>query len=237
MVDHIFDDVKELMEREKGDQKVLEQIKRAAENNEVISVYEREYVRKLADRYLEKKIPETKPNIPDVNLPQTNSQTHKVTQTPPATQVYKQTRVSRKKPTKSILVIGGAILAIIIIVGVGVSGIVELPDSPNVPSAPSNENVQPATALSLDTDQSSYSQGDIISISGASNPSFGQTIALSIENAAGQVIWEEEVRIKSDGSYSTLTIAGGPGWQNAGTYSLNAEHGNDDVRITFSYLS
>ncbi len=49
MPDEILDNVKELLNKEIGDKKVLEQIKRAAENNEAISNYERNYVRKLID--------------------------------------------------------------------------------------------------------------------------------------------------------------------------------------------
>jgi hypothetical protein len=47
MPEDILDNVKELLNKELGDKKVLEQIKRAAENNEAISNYERNYVAKL----------------------------------------------------------------------------------------------------------------------------------------------------------------------------------------------
>ena len=49
MAEDILDNVKELLNKEIGDKKVLEQIKRAAENNEAISNYERNYVSKLIE--------------------------------------------------------------------------------------------------------------------------------------------------------------------------------------------
>ena len=55
MADTILDDVKELLLNEKGDAKILERIKRAAENDEVISVYERDYVNDLVEKYLQPK--------------------------------------------------------------------------------------------------------------------------------------------------------------------------------------
>jgi len=61
MPDNILDDVKKLLDAEVGDKKILEQIKRAAENNEAISNYERNYVAKLEEQYL--KPPEPEPEI------------------------------------------------------------------------------------------------------------------------------------------------------------------------------
>ena len=49
----ILDDVKLLLMKKAGDPKILERIKRAAENNEVISIYEREYVGNLAKKHLD----------------------------------------------------------------------------------------------------------------------------------------------------------------------------------------
>jgi len=64
MVDAILDDVKELLLNEQGDAKILERIKRAAENDEVISVYERDYVNDLVEKYLRPKYePEQFPGL------------------------------------------------------------------------------------------------------------------------------------------------------------------------------
>jgi hypothetical protein len=53
LVNSILDDVKVLLMKRAGDPKILEQVKRAAENDEVISIYEREYVAHLAKQYLD----------------------------------------------------------------------------------------------------------------------------------------------------------------------------------------
>ncbi len=87
----------------------------------------------------------------------------------------------------------------------------------------------------LDLDQSSYNKGDIISISGKSETSLGNTISLSIENAGSELIWAEDIKIKDSGEYSTLAIAGGPGWEKSGTFTLKMEHGSEDEQITFSF--
>ena len=80
MDDRLLDDVKALLDKDFGDDRILKQILRACENNEVISNYERNYVKKLAETHLGRKPEissqtpvEEKPSIPDVILPETNS--------------------------------------------------------------------------------------------------------------------------------------------------------------------
>jgi len=55
MNDSLLDDVKALLDKDFGDDRILKQICRACENNEVISNYERNYVRKLAEKHLGRK--------------------------------------------------------------------------------------------------------------------------------------------------------------------------------------
>jgi hypothetical protein len=59
MPDPILDDVQALLDKEFGDKRILEQILRAAQNDEVISNFERNYVRKLGEKHLGK-IPQSK---------------------------------------------------------------------------------------------------------------------------------------------------------------------------------
>ncbi len=56
MTDPLFDDVKALLEKDFGDDRILKQISRACENNEVISNYERNYVKNLAEKHLRKNL-------------------------------------------------------------------------------------------------------------------------------------------------------------------------------------
>ena len=52
MIDSLHDDVKALLDKDFGDDRILKQIFRACENNEIISNYERNYVRKLSEKHL-----------------------------------------------------------------------------------------------------------------------------------------------------------------------------------------
>ena len=67
MTDSIVDDVQVLLDKELGDKRILGQILRAAQNNEVISNFERNYVNKLVEKYLRPKPPVEKiiPEIPN----------------------------------------------------------------------------------------------------------------------------------------------------------------------------
>lgn len=229
MPDPLIDDVKTLLDKEKGDERILKQICRACENNEVISNYERNYVRKLAEKYLgrtpefEEKQHEEKP-IPDVIFSKPplkqNLETSQTT--------YSRTMKSKSKNTKILLGIGGAILAIIIIIGASFSGIsyIKSDDSQIPVDSPS---------FLIQTDLPTYQKGDIISISGASNTS--GKINLSIENPNGQLVWSEQISVKSNGKFSTLAIAGGPGWDKSGTFTIKAENNLKTVSKTFSFMA
>lgn len=92
-----------------------------------------------------------------------------------------------------------------------------------------------ATGLSITTDQRSYNKGDIISISGTSETSAGEEIKLSIQNPNGQLVWSENVKIKSNGKFSTLLIAAGAGWNDDGKYTLKAEHGSLTNQLTIDF--
>ncbi len=224
MPDEILDNVKELLNKEIGDKKVLGQIKRAAENNEAISNYERNYVRKLIDDL-------RKPPEPEIEItleqPTEISQPQEQVATV-APQLQTSTIIIHKPRDKTNIkvLIGGAAIAVAIIAAVvlGTNGI---------DVGPSGSTIMSSGLLDLD--QSSYDGGDIISISGKSKTSLGNTISLSIENAGGELIWAEDIKIKDSGEYSTLAIAGGPGWENSGTYTLKMEHGSEEKQITFSF--
>jgi hypothetical protein len=224
MTDPLIDDVQDLLDKEKGDERILKQIFRACENNEVISNYERNYVRNLAEKYLGRSPPvEEKPVIPDVVFP--NTPTKQKTETTQIT--YPQTVKLKSKNTKMLLGIGGVIFAIIIIIGVSLSGVsyIEFDDS-QIP-------MDSSSTLSIQTDLSAYQKGDIISISGTSNAS--GKINLSIENQEGQLVWSEQISVKSDGRFSTLAIAGGSGWDKSGTFTIKVENNLETKSKTFSF--
>ena len=229
MTDPLIDDVQALLDKEKGDERILKQIFRACENNEVISNYERNYVRNLAEKYLgrvpsvEEKPVEEKPVIPDIVFSNTPAK-QKIT----TTQItYPQIVKLKSNNTKMVLGIGGAILAIIVIIGISLSGISPIEfDSSKIPGDSSS-------SLSIQTDLSTYQKGDLISISGTSNTS--GKLNLSIENQEGQLVWSEQISVKSDGRFSTLAIAGGSGWDQSGTFTIKVENHLETESKTFSF--
>ena len=123
MSDPFFDDVKDLLDKEKGDERILKQILRACENNEVISNYERNYVKKLAEKYLGRKSIEDrlsikKPSIPDVVLSEPTS----IRKSQPFQKEPSKTTKSESKNTKMMLGLGGVALVIVIVIAVTSTG-------------------------------------------------------------------------------------------------------------------
>jgi len=227
MTDSLLDDVKALLDKDFGDDRILKQICRACENDEVISNYERNYVRKLAEKHLGRRPEivqtqtpvEEKPIIPDIVIPETPS-VQKIQTFQPTPRISS----SNSKNSKLMLGIGGVALVIIIVVAASFSGVSDV--------TPTNPILD---TLSIQTDLSSYNKQDIISISGISDTS--GAVNLSIENKNNELVWAEQVSIKSDGRYSTLAIAGGPGWENSGTYTINIDNGAETKSNTFSFTT
>ena len=232
MPDPILDDVQALLDKEFGDKRILEQILRAAQNDEVISNFERNYVRKLAEKHLgkkppiEKKIPEEpKQIIPDVITPSSlEPQTAQIFSKPP------KITTSNSKNTKIMLGVGLAALIIIIIAAASLSGV-----SDNFPGKIEPNQTQDTSTFSIQTDLLSYEKGDIISISGNSNPSMGNQVNLLIKNPDDDLVWSEQVSVKSDGQFSTLTFAGGSGWEKSGIFTIIAEGDSEKISNTFSF--
>lgn len=231
MYDSLVDDIKELLDKERGDKRILEQILRASKNDEVISNFERNYVQKLSEKYLNKKPPEDeKPSQPDVKLPEEQTQEEK-----PLIQESKPIKPIKPKNKTLFVGMGVAALAIIVVAVVAFSGMPDLtsstPQPPNTPTTPA------VGVISLQTDLPSYSRGDIISIDGKSDSSLGGQILLSIENQNGKLAWSENVNVKSNGEFSTLLIAGGDEWGTAGTFTLKAAHGTESETVEFSFTN
>lgn len=229
MTDPLFDDVQTLLDKEKGDERILKQILRACENNEVISNYERNYVKNLAEKYLgrlpentDDQSTEEKQTISDVIIPTPLQQNIEI-----PTSMAPQIIQKKPKNPKMLIGAGVAVLAIIIVIGISQSGI-SIMESDSIIDSDSS-----SASLSIQTDLSSYQKGDIISISGKSNTS--ETINISIENQNGQLVWSEQVSVKKDGRFSTLAIAGGPGWDKSGTYTIKVENNMETKSKTFSF--
>ena len=235
MTDDLLDDVKALLEKDFGDDRILKQIRRACENNEVISNFERNYVRKLAEKHLGRKpdtpAPVEKPVVPDVVLPETatTQQTPSIQKTQTIRKESPRVSSGSSKNSKAMIGIGVAALAVIIAVAVSFSGTSTTPDAVKNPTDTVTQS------LLVQTDFSSYNNKDIISINGISDTS--GSVNLSIENQKGELVWAEQLSLKSDGRYSTLAIAGGPGWESSGTYTIKVDNGAETKSSTFSFTA
>ena len=223
MSDMLLDDVNSLLDGDFGDDRILKQIARACKNNEVISNYERNYVQKLAEQYLGKKPLTTKkpetitPEIPKIEIPKPEPLV--------TTQLSQPSNNSKTKNSKLFLGFGGIAVVIIIAAALLLSN--------NIDS--SQSNIASEIELSIQTDLSSYSKSDLISINGVSQNS--NIVNLSILNQNNDLVWAEQVSVKSDGGYSTLAIADGEGWENSGTYNIKVEDGTEIKSIKFTFNS
>ncbi|ARS63867.1 hypothetical protein NMSP_0237 [Candidatus Nitrosomarinus catalina] len=225
MSDMLLDDVNSLLDGDFGDDRILKQIARACKNNEVISNYERNYVQKLAEQHLGKKPltnkkPETiTPEIPRIEIPKPEPLV--------TTQLSQPNNHSKSKNPKLFLGFGGIAVVIIIATAFLLSNDVN-PSESNITSEIKIE-------LSVQTDLSSYAKSDLISINGVSQNS--NIVNLSILNQNNDLVWAEQVSVKSDGRYSTLAIADGEGWENSGTYNIKVEDGTEIKSIKFTFNS
>ena len=229
MTDSLLDDVKALLDEDFGDDRILKQICRACENNEVISNYERNYVRQLAEKHLGRK-PEFTPTPSIAEKPSVSDVPASEIQITPQTQSL-QTEVSRtsypKSKNKKIMFgIGGLALVIIIAAAVSFNGI-----STGTTINTTSDNI--SFSLSIQTDLGSYSKKDLISISGVSTST--GVVNLSIKNQNNELVWAEQVSIKNDGRFSTLAIAGGSGWEKSGTYTIIVDDSKETKSATFSF--
>ena len=221
----LLDDVNSLLDGDFGDDRILKQIARACKNNEVISNYERNYVQKLAEQHLGKKPlsnkkPETiTPEIPKIEIPKPEPLV--------TTQLSQPTNNSKSKNSKLFLGFGGIAVVIIIAAAFLLSN--------NIDSSQTNVVSEIKIELSVQTDLSSYSKSDLISINGVSQNS--NIVNLSILNQNNDLVWAEQVSVKSDGGYSTLAIADGEGWENSGTYNIKVEDGTEMKSIKFTFNS
>ena len=228
MTDSLLDDVTSLLNGDFGDDRILKQIARACKNNEVISNYERNYVQKLAEQYLDKKPEITNITIPDDSI--SDDSIPKI-ETSISSQILESKSSSSSnfnlKNSKLLLGFGGVALIIIIAAAILLSN--------NTDSSTSNPESPLNVTLSVNIDLNSYTRTDLISINGVSNNT--KIVNLSIINQNNELVWAEQVSVKNDGQYSTLAIADGSGWEISGTYTLKVENGSEIKSITFLFNS
>ena len=199
-------DLDNLIRYRHGDVKKLREIRDTIRHDNFITTDNKNYVESLITMYLK--------NQPlDKSLSRQQSVTKIKLQSKPTTSSSdsKNNFTVSFSPNKKLGVLAGVAAAIAIIVIVGFTGTTDFAVSTTI-----------TEPLLVNVDQTTYQRADIISITGNSKATGTQSVELSIENANGVKIWNENINLKNDGQFSTLVIAGGGGWEDDGSYTLKA---------------
>ena len=203
-------DLDDLIKEHHGDVKKLREIRDTIKHDNFITTIDKNYVESLITTYL-KNQPLEKPlhrKQPDIKS--------KLQQKPTVESSDQKTNSAFSfSSNKKFSILGGAAAAIAIIAVLGFTSINQDSTIDSVLSS------TPNNPLLITVDQNKYQRADIISISGDTGSS-NDMITLSIEDTNGIKIWNENIKPKSDGNFSTLVIAGGGGWENNGAYTLKA---------------
>ena len=93
-----------------------------------------------------------------------------------------------------------------------------------------------ASLISVETNDSNYSEGDTIFVSGQIATIIGNTQITMQLFQEGNLIEIAQIKVSQDGNYSHRIIAEGPIWKNQGTYILKVTYGEGNVAETvFEY--
>jgi hypothetical protein len=222
------DDIDSLLKAGHGDAERLTRIKSDFETKKLVTIDDRKYVEGLVSRYLQESKPESEriAKMPEKRIvPPPSPQP---SQTPSFEMKYQKPReepipkIGGKNKMRNVVASIAAVVAALLIISV---------------VAMNQDNLtgiqQPPASKNLEVDQASYVRGDIISISGIATVG---TVNLVISNPANEQIWTETVSTKQSGEFSTLVIAGGDGWEQAGRYTLFLMSGGTIVnQVTFDF--
>jgi len=216
-------DLDDLIRHHHGDVKKLREIRDTIRHDNFITTEDKNYVESLItmhlknqplDKSLSRKRPDTKIKLqpkPTLSSPD-----------------LKNNFVFNFSSNKKLGILGGvaAAIAIIVIAGFTITNQTDTVDFiPNTTTDP----------ISVNVDQSTYQNADIISISGVSS-SNAEPVELSIENTNGIKIWNEIIN-PMHGEFSTLVIAGGGGWENEGVYTLKVKQDDSANKIEFKFVA
>jgi hypothetical protein len=227
------DDIDALLKSGHGDSVRLGKIKADFETKKLVTLEDRRYVEGLISRYLHAasrpeterivKIPEKRIVPPPPASPtQSNTFELKYQQKSKEERPIPKIGDGKTKLRNIVIAVCSVVFAVLVVSFVAM----------NQDGLTSTDTPQPSDGIVLDA--SSYARGDIISISGKTKiPT--SVVRLSILNAANQEVWNENLDVKDDGSYSTLTIAGGQGWEQAGKYTARASYGGMTDTMIFDF--
>jgi len=211
-------DLDDLIRHRHGDVKKLREIRDTIRHDNFVTTDNKNYVESLITMYL-KNQPFAKPS----SHQQSDTKIKLQPKSTPSGSDSKNNVAFSFSSNKKLGILAGVVAAIAIIVIVGFTAINQTGTTITEP-------------LLVNVDQATYQRADIISISGNSKSVSTQSVELSIENANGKKIWNENINPKKDGQFSTLVIAGGNGWENDGVYILKATHSDLASEIEFKFL-
>jgi len=215
-------DLDDLIRYRHGDVKKLREIRDTIKHDNFITTDDKNYIESLITTHL-KNQPLDKPSSPK------QSDTKIKLQAKPTTSSSsKSNSASNFSSNKKIAMFSGVAAAIAIIVIAGFTVTNQTGTIDFVPSTTTDP-------ISVNVDQSTYQNADIISISGVSLSNV-EPVELSIEDANDVKIWHETINTKQ-GEFSTLVIAGGGGWENDGMYTLIVEQGDSANEIKFKFVA
>ena len=218
-------DLDRLIRLRYGDGKKLRNIRDTIRHDNFITTEDKKYVESLISTHLKSTISdELQPTPkPKVESKQKLSSEALGTKTSPTSGITN---------TKKIAIPAGiaiAVIAIIAVIGINSSNINNVEEQITLVESVST------SALSIQMDDSSYQIAEIISISGNIKNTTDGAVELTIINSNGYKIWNEFVNIKNNGEFSTLSIAGGNGWENIGEYILKAQYEDLENKIEFTF--
>ena len=215
-------DLDDLIRFRHGDIKKLREIRDTIRHDNFITTDDKNYVESLITTHLKNQ------PLGKISSPKQSGTKIKLQAKPTITSNSKSDSASNFSSNKKIGMFGGvaAAIAIIVIAGFAVTNQTNTMDfTPNTTTDP----------ISVNVDQSTYQNADIISISGVSL-SNAESVELSIENTNGIKIWNEIIN-PIHGEFSTLVIAGGGGWENGGVYTLKVKQDDSANKIEFKFVA
>ena len=202
-----------------GDVKRLRNIRDTVKHDNFITIVDKKYVESLISMHLRNQpLDESEPQL-----------THKLA---PKRSVSADSSTFNFPNNKKLGITAGVAAAIALIVVAGFS----MQTMDQTETSTSSETITISNIpLAISADSTSYKKADIIAISGSLKSTSANSIELSIENTAGDKIWNEFVSIKNNGKFSTLVIAGGGGWESNGVYTLKGKQGNLQNELEFNF--
>ena len=202
-----------------GDVKRLRDIRDTVKHDNFITIEDKKYVESLISTHLR-------------NQPLEESGYQTTRQLPPKKLVSTGSSTFNFPNNKKLGITAGIAAAIALIVVAGFS--IQTMDQADT-STNSETMITSNAPLAINIDSTSYKKADIISIFGSLKSTSTNPLELSIENTAGDKIWNEFVSVKNNGQFSTLVIAGGGGWESNGVYTLKGEQGNLQNELEFNF--